>query len=104
MNITRFLNQTATYTTPGLNDGYGGKVGGTSSTVNCRWVDEHDLIKDIGQQEVLSKAIVITENLLSIGGSLDLIGGIDDQEGIIKAVASIPSVDGNTKLNKAWIV
>lgn len=103
MDITHYLKQTATYKTPGTPDGYGGVTGQATSTIDCRWVSKFSLIKNEAGEEVVSRAVVITENKLAIGGHLDLTGGEADQEGYIMAIGSTPSVDGAVFLNKCWL-
>ena len=103
MNITSFLNQTASHKSA-IIDGYGGVTYGTASTINVRWVSKFELVMNTDRKEVVSRAVIITENVLSVNDYLALTDGEDDQEGIVIAVGSTPSVDGNTKLNKVWLV
>ncbi len=102
MDITSFLNQTAAYKVATV-DGYNNVSYGTASTINVRWVSKFETVTDKDRKEVVSRAVVITEDILAVDNHLALTSGASDQEGIIVAVGSTPSVDGGTMLNKVWV-
>lgn len=69
---TRNMNQTATYWPPGANDGFGGRVLGSPSLIQCRWQDNAQLFRDAEGREVTSSALVYTAEALDVRGYLAL--------------------------------
>jgi hypothetical protein len=111
---TRNMNQTATYWSPGLDDGYGGKDFTVIPPVliTCRWQDVAILFRDAAGREVTSSSIVYVDRTLAIGGFLFLgdagmaVGG--DPRRLagafeIRQIGTSPSLLATEVLNKVWL-
>lgn len=112
-NYTRNMTQTATYWTPGTNDGAGGKSYAAPVTIRCRWQDVQKLFIDMHGETVMSSAIVYPDRVLENSGYLAL-GDLTDEEHYmqpnliraareIRSVGASPSLNGAQQLNKVYL-
>ena len=68
--IKRNLKQTATYWSPGTNDGFGGVSWGAPVEVKCRWEEKVQQFIDFSGNETVSNAIVYVDTDVETMGYL----------------------------------
>jgi hypothetical protein len=119
--IRRRLNQKAAYWGNPQEDGYGGKLYDDPIEIDCRWEDTNQIILMANGEELLSRAIVFTEQdleengLLYLGTLDDLLSSSGDSSGdveltkvegvhIIKRYEKIPSLRSDSDfLRKSYL-
>lgn len=104
MVYSRNMTQIATYFPPAGQDGFGDLSYGSAEAVTVRWQNKADLFRDQQGREVVSSAVVYVDREVQIGGKLGL-GAITDPTKAreIRNAGESPSLDGRTKLVKAWL-
>jgi len=112
MRIQDKLNQTITYWSPGVPDGFGGMTYGTPEAIQGRWEGQNELFIDAEGNEVRSQSIVYLDQSVQINGYLAL-GEYTDSTDTdpttisgakeIRSVKSTPSVDASQTLYKVWL-
>ncbi len=60
--LTLFLNQVATYWSPGVPDGFGGFTYDAPVELNCRWEDRVEVMTDTEGTQFVSKARIFLED------------------------------------------
>lgn len=114
VDFTDFMPHTITYWEPGTPDGYGGLdfSAVTPVTIEGRWQKVSQLFRDDNKREVLSNAIVYTEQAVGMRGYLgfgDLTGSGDTDpreiEGLyeIRQVGFSDDIEGSLRLHKVWL-
>jgi len=110
--LKRLLKQTATYWAGPSSDGWGGYEFSDPVTVNCRWIDRIEVFTDESGREQRSKAVVLVESDVVVGGYIALGDYSDSQYGDptsvsgayqIKAFAKVPNYKGTKFLRKVWV-
>ena len=99
------LNEAAVYWPPGDPDGYGDLSDSDPvSGVRVRWEAVVRRYRDSNGETALSEATVYIDREVAIGGHLKL-GTSTDRDGAmaIRAIGSVPSLDGGTRLHKAML-
>ena len=108
-NYTRHMNQTATYWTPGGNDGFGGGSFSAPVQIRCRWQDSAVLFRDAKAREATSSAIVYTDSTVMNRGYLFLGTSVEvDPTEVVGAFeirqnSKSPSLSGQITLNKVFL-
>lgn len=106
--ISRFLKQTAVYWGGPVNNGTGGYNFDDPIEINVRWEDKQEVLEDDQGNELISRAVVYTNQQLEEQGYLYL-GRLDDMESAsspsditgsrrIVQIGSIPSLDASQTL------
>lgn len=69
---TEYMTQSATYWSPGANDGYGGLTFTAPTAITCRWQAENKKFVTVTGNEQVSIAAVYPDRVLQTGGWLYL--------------------------------
>ncbi|MFA7664165.1 MAG: hypothetical protein WCY33_05155 [Clostridia bacterium] len=112
--LTRNLKQSLVYWAPAGYDVYGRPIFAEPVQVVCRWEDMFQKIVDKKGEEVVSKAVVYTENILEVDGVVfkgeltETVSSIDDPLAdpacsLIKSIASIPPLRKGITMNEAYL-
>lgn len=106
---TEYMNQTATYWGPMVNDGYGGGTFPAPAPINCRWQDDNQKFVDAEGNEKVSVSIVYPDTELALGGWLYLgTSAAADPRTVdgaheIKQYRRMPDLSGDLVELKAWL-
>ena len=109
LNYNRNMHQTATYWSPGNNDGFGGRDYGAPRTITVRWQDDAVLFRDPQGNELTSSSIVYPPERLEVHGYLYLGTSVDadpttvDGAKEIRQAAQSPNMGGTLQINKVWL-
>lgn len=109
--ISVFMQQTATYWAPGVNDGFGGMTSYAAPIlIQCRWQDEEDLfINDQGEEETSNTVVypdreLAVKGVLALGSFLTFLDPkIIETSVEIRQIGASPSLKGEVQLNKCWL-
>ena len=108
----KLLKQKAVYWGAPVNDGYGGYTYASPVEINCRWINKQQKFVDSNAEEHLSRAIVIVDQDVVVGGKLALttLADLDstqlpenEDSYEIKAVMKSPDFKGTTFHRKVWL-
>lgn len=108
-NYTDDMNQTATYWSPGANDGLGGFSFGAPIQIACRWQNTAVLFKDTQGKDVVSSAVVYPDRPLLAAGWIFLgVSAVSNPRTVtgaqeIKQIGQSPDLDDEYVLNKVWL-
>lgn len=113
--LSKDLNQTAVYWSPGTKTGFGGQATYAIGTeISCRWEQKQELFIDATGEEVRSNAVVIVSQDVAFGGwlylgTLDSIAsGSQSAPNLvdafpIRAFTKIPDMKGENFRRVAWL-
>jgi len=118
MNLRRFFRQKAVYWPSPTPDGYGGYTYGEPVEVDVRWTVKQDKFLSSqgagnGVEEILSRAVVLSETDFDMKGRLALMNLIDlsssstpETEGAltIEGFEKIPTIKADQFLRKAFLI
>jgi len=103
------LRQTATYWGNPKTSGWGGETFDAPISISVRWHDRQILFVDYAGNEVKSKAIVLVDRDLDLGGFLYLGTSTNGDPGTvdgameIRAFYKTPSMQATQFVRKAWL-
>ena len=108
----KMLKQKAVYWGAPTNDGYGGYNYPAPVEIDCKWSDKQEKFVDRNAEEHISKAIIIIDHDVTVGGQIALVeladlsssmlpGSEDAHE--IKAFLKTADFKGTAFQRKAWL-
>lgn len=113
MDFSTKLNQVATYWPPGLPDAYGRVTFEAAPVeITIRWQNAAELFRDAQGNEVVSRAVIYTLDLLAVGGWIQLgnaaVGTVSDprladRADEIRQIGTSPSLRATQQLYKVMV-